>query len=255
MSRSSALLSVLLLSGALLASCESKSVPAPPSAGTGKKVDAATAGTIMGHVVLTGTPPPVETIRMNSDPACVQAGGATVKSDAVLVDASGHVANAFVYIKDGLDPSYSFDVPTEAVTLDQKACGYVPHVTGVRVGQPLKILNSDATLHNVHAMPMINQEFNHGQPQGAPPITKTFTAPEVMVRFVCNVHGWMRAYIGVMAHPFWAVTDADGAFKIDGVPPGTYTIGVWHEKFGTLEQKVILGDKQTSDLSFSFAVK
>jgi len=146
-------------------------------------------------------------------------------------------------------------VPTTPVVLDQKACHYSPRVVGLRVGQPLEILNSDPTLHNVHAMPMVNQEFNQGQPAQGMRLTKTFTAPEVMVRFVCNVHGWMRAYAGVMANPYFAVTDADGAFKIDGLPPGTYTIGLWHETLGTQEQQVTIAEKQNATLPLTFAAK
>ena len=237
------------------AACGSKPAPEPQASPSGKKVDPATAATITGHVSFTGTPPAVESIRMTTDPACVQAAGPNVQSDTTIVSASGAVANVFVYVKDGLDPAYTFDVPTEPVVLDQKGCRYVPHVTGVRVGQPLKIINSDNTLHNVHAMPMKNQEFNQGQPMAGFTITKTFTVPEVMVKFMCNVHGWMKAYVGVLPHPFWAVTDANGAFKIAGVPPGSYTIGIWHEKFGEQEQKVTLTDEKTADLSFSFASK
>ena len=240
--------------GAGLASCGSKSVPAETPA-PGKKVDATTAAAVIGHVTFTGTPPPVEMVRMTTDPACVKEAGPSVPSDAVVISATGDVANAFAYIKSGLDPSYAFDVPTEAVLLDQKGCRYVPHVIGVRVGQPLKIVNSDPTLHNVHAMPMINQEFNQGQPLQGVPITKTFTAPEVMVRFVCNVHGWMRAYVGVRPDPFWAVTAADGRFKIAGLPPGSYTIAIWHEKFGEQEQHITLAAQQTLDVPFSFAAK
>ena len=146
-------------------------------------------------------------------------------------------------------------MPTAAVVLDQQGCKYTPHVAGVRVGQPINIVNSDDTLHNVHAMPMTNQEFNQGQPLKGLLMTKTFTAPEVMVRFVCNVHGWMRAWIGVMPHPYFAVTDADGAFKIPNLPPGTYTIGLWHETFGAQEQKVTIAEKQDATLSLTYAAK
>jgi plastocyanin len=173
-------------------------------------------------------------------------------SDAVVVGADGAVQNTFVYIKDGLDKAYSFDVPATAVMLDQKGCRYVPRVIGIRAGQRLEVVNTDATLHNVHALPMQNQEFNHGQKEKDPNIVHTFTVPEVMVRFKCDVHGWMTAYVGVMAHPFFAVTGQDGTFKIDGVPPGTYTVGVWHEKFGESTQSVTLGDRDTKTATFTF---
>jgi plastocyanin len=238
----------------LTAACGSKQAQAPPAAGGGKKVDTATAGSVSGKVVFNGTPPPVEMIRMNTDPKCTES-GASSPSEAAIVGSTAGIANVFVYVKDGLDPSYSFDVPTTAVVLDQKGCKYTPHVAGVRVGQPINIVNSDDTLHNVHAMPMTNQEFNQGQPLKGLLMTKTFTAPEVMVRFVCNVHGWMRAWIGVMAHPYFAVTDADGAFKIPNLPPGTYTIGLWHETFGAQEQKVTIAEKQDATLSLAYAAK
>jgi plastocyanin len=247
--------SLVLVSIGFVTACGGKDV-APPAttAKPGKPVDAATAGSVSGKVVLTGTPPPVETVRMNTDPVCAQA-GASSPSETAVVGANGAVKNAFVYVKDGLDPAYSFDVPTASVVLDQQGCKYTPHVAGVRVGQPIDIVNSDETLHNVHAMPMTNQEFNMGQPVKGFRMTKTFTAPEIMVRFVCNVHGWMRAYVGVMAHPYFAVTDADGAFKIPNLPPGTYTIGLWHETFGAQEQKVTIAEKQDATVSLTYAAK
>jgi plastocyanin len=238
----------------LTAACSSKEAPAPAPANAGKRVDAATAGSLSGTVVLTGTPPPVEAIRMTTDPVCAQS-GATSPSESAIVGENGGVKNAFVYVKAGLDPDYSFDVPATSVVLDQQSCRYTPHVVGVRVGQPIDIVNSDDTLHNVHAMPMTNQEFNQGQPVKGVRLTKMFTAPEVMVRFVCNVHGWMRAYVGVMSNPYFAVTDSDGAFKIPNLPPGTYTIGVWHETFGTQEQKVTIAEKQDATLSLTYATK
>jgi len=240
---------------ALAAGCSSSSstsTPATPPGG-GKHVDPTTAGAIAGKVTFDGPPPKPEMLHVSADPACVAAdGGPVVPSDAVLVAANGAVQNAFVYIKDGVDPSYTFDTPTTPVVLDQKGCRYVPRVLGVRVGQPIQIVNSDDTLHNVHAMPMVNQEFNYGEKQGTPPMTHTFTAPETMVRFVCNVHGWMRAYVGVMATPFFAVTGPDGAFDITGLPPGTYTLAVWHETFGTQTQQITVGDRETKTATFVF---
>ena len=104
----------------------------------------------------------------------------------------------------------------------------------------------------MHALPQVNQEFNQSLAGKGSQIRRTFTAPEVMVRFKCDVHGWMGAHIGVMAHPFFAVTAADGTFSIAGVPPGTYTIEAWHEVFGTRSADLTIGAGDTSPLSFSF---
>ena len=241
---------IVLLSSAL-AGAACGSAPAPAAA-PGKKVDPATAGSITGRVTLTGPVPAPETLHITADPVCIQAMGRNPKSDAILVAADGAVQNAFVYIKDTLS-DYAFDVPTEAVTLDQRGCRYSPRIFGVRVGQAVEIINSDATLHNVHALPMINAEFNKGQPAQGSRMTQIFTAPEVMVRFKCDVHGWMAAYGGIMSHPFFAVTGADGAFAIKGLPPGDYELAVWHERFGTKSQKVTIGASQTQTVNFTLA--
>jgi hypothetical protein len=127
-------------------------------------------------------------------------------------------------------------------------------VFGVRVGQPLEIVNSDPTLHNIHAIPTGNQEFNTGQPIQGMKFTHTFTSPEVMVPFKCDVHGWMNAYAGVVAHPYFAVTGADGTFSLNKLPAGTYTVEAWHEKLGTQTQSITLGEKQTSDIAFTFKI-
>jgi hypothetical protein len=136
--------------------------------------------------------------------------------------------------------------------IDQKACHYVPHVFGVRVGQTVEIVNSDPTLHNIHAMPKGNQEFNNGQPIQGMKMTHTFTAKEVMVPFKCDVHGWMNAYVGVMDNPYFAVTDANGKFEMKNLPPGTYTIEAWHEKLGTTTQSVTIAAKESKDVTFTF---
>ena len=245
--------SVLALTAlSFAAACSSAPPPPPPAANAGKHVDQATAGAITGHVVFEGTPPAPDVIRVGIDQVCAQTVGANVQSQAVLVGKDGALQNAFVYVKDGLDPAYTFDVPTTPVTLDQKGCRYEPRIFGVRVGQPVEVVNDDPTLHNVHALPMMNQEFNQGEPNQGARLTRTFTVPEVMVRFKCDVHAWMTAYAGVVAHPFFAVTGADGNFDIKGLPPGTYTIEAWHEKFGTRTAKITVAASQTATTSFSF---
>ena len=242
--------SVLALT--LLAACGQP--PAPPAAQvpTGKRVDAATAGAITGRVTFTGQPPRPNLIRMGTDTVCVTAAGPNPQSGAVLIGADAGLKNVFVYVKSAFD-EYTFDMPAGAVTLDQRGCAYVQRVFGVRVGQPIEILNSDATVHNVHALPMQNQEFNESQPRQGMRRTKIFTVPEVMVRFKCDFHGWMAAHVGIMSHPFFAVTDASGAFEIPGLPPGTYTVEAWHETFGTRTQQVTIAPngRQTLALTFS----
>ncbi|HET7696851.1 MAG TPA: carboxypeptidase regulatory-like domain-containing protein [Vicinamibacterales bacterium] len=240
---------------AALAGCSGDSsksaAPASPAAAPdAKKVDTATASTIKGKVVLEGTPPENPVIKMTSDPAC---GNAEVRAESYLVN-DGALQNVFVYIKDGLGNKYIFDTPTEPVKLDQKNCHYVPHVLGVRVTQPLEVSNSDETLHNVHGVPQVNREFNQGQPIVGMKNTVSFTSPEVMIPFKCDVHAWMSAYVGVVSHPYFAVTAREGTFELKTVPPGTYTIEAWHEKLGRQTQTVTLGEKDSKDVTFTFKV-
>ena len=161
------------------------------------------------------------------------------------------LANVFVYVKNGLG-NYIYDTPTETARIDQDGCRYHPHVFGMRVGQPLEILNSDPTLHNIHATPKLNSEFNTGQPIEGMKTTHTFDKPEVMVPFKCDVHGWMNAYVGVLDHPYFAVTDKEGKFSLKTLPAGTYTIEAWHERLGAQEQMVTIGAKETKDVAFTF---
>jgi hypothetical protein len=219
----------------------------PPNA---LRVDAAKAGTLTGRVLLDGPAPPNPPIKMSADPACLQANpnGARFETYAVT---DGGLDNVFVYVKDGLG-NYYFDTPTDVVKLDQHACQYMPHVFGIRVGQPLEIVNSDSTLHNVHAIPRSNQEFNFPQQIQGMKNQKTFTGPEVMVPFKCDVHGWMNAFAGVLDHPYFAVTTGGGRFELKNVPAGTYTIEAWHERLGRQTQQVTIGEKETKDVSLTF---
>ena len=225
---------------------------APAGSPAGEKVDPSTTGTVTGTVVLDGMAPKNDAIKMNADPVCIrEAKGPQFQETYVVGDDGKSLGYVFVYVKDGLG-NYVYDTPTEPAKIDQKECRYHPHVFGMRVNQPLEIMNSDPTLHNIHALPKANQEFNTGQPIQGMKMNHTFTAKEVMVPFKCDVHGWMNAYVGVLDHPYFATTDKSGKFELKNVPPGTYTIEAWHEKLGTQEQKVTLGPKESKDVSFTF---
>jgi len=246
---------LLLLAFVVTAACGSSPAPTPPAAPAGKTVDSSSAGTITGRISFTGAVPPAETIRMNTDRNCVQNAGPNPQSDALLVGEDGGVKNVFVHVKDGLDASYTFAVPTEPVVLDQRGCIYSPRVLGVRAGQSLTVRNSDPTFHNVHALPMLNVEFNKSTPTQGASTTQTFTAPEVMVRFKCDAHSWMAAWVGVTAHPYFAVTDASGTFEIRNLPAGSYTLEAWHEVLGSQTSKVTVAERQTQTAAFTFAAK
>jgi hypothetical protein len=228
----------------------STATPAGASGG-GQKVDPSTAGDVRGTVTLTGAAPRNEPIRMNADPVCVKEAKGPQTQETFVVSSDGKLANVFVYVKDGLG-NYAYDPPPGGAKLDQHGCRYTPHVFGLRVGQPLEIINSDPTLHNIHATPKNNPEFNNGQPIQGMKMTHTFNNPEVMVPFKCDVHGWMNAYVGVVPHPYFAVTKEDGSFELKGLPPGTYTIEAWHERLGTMTQSVTLAEKGSQEVSFTF---
>ena len=218
--------------------------PAPDA----KRVDAATAATITGKVLFEGTAPENPVIKMSSDSACGTAG---TRTETYVVD-NGGLKNVFVYVKDGLGNKWIFDTPADPVKIDQKGCHYAPHVVGVRAGQPLEISNSDATLHNVHGMPKDNKEFNQGQPIQGVKNTVVFNTPEVLIPFKCDVHSWMNSFVGVVDHPYFAVTGDGGKFELRGLPPGTYSIEAVHEKLGRQSLPITIGEKDSKELTFTF---
>jgi plastocyanin len=209
---------------------------------------------IIGRVFFQGKAPAPKAIRMKQDPACEPEGSETAYSEEVMLKSDGALANVFVYIKDGLGP-HRYAVPTTPVILDQYRCRYVPHVFGLQVGQTLKILNSDRTLHNVHASAAQSQSFNLAMSAVQKERTRVFDKPEVMIPIRCNVHSWMIAYAGVLDHPFYSVTDSTGSYKLSALPAGEYRLEAWHELFGALFQNVKLADAKTKTIDFTFQTR
>ena len=230
---------------------EQAAAPAP-SAAPSAPIDPATAATITGKVSFEGARPTMPRIRMDAVPACTEASKEPVYSQEVVVNDNGTLRDVYIYVKEGLGDR-TFPVPAEPVNLEQKGCTYIPHVLGIMAGQKFQITNDDPTNHNVHPMPSANREWNQSQPPGSPPMVQEFARPEVMIPVKCNVHPWMKAYVGVQKHPFYAVTGADGTFTIKGLPPGDYTIEAWQEKYGTKELKVTVGPSETKTADFTYS--
>lgn len=225
---------------------ESAEPPAPTAV-----VDPATAGSITGAVKLDGEPPKFKPIDMSAEAACVQANPSAVVPPIVVTGAHGALANVVVYVKSGLG-NYRFDTPSAPVVLDQKGCMYVPRVLAMMADQPFEVHNEDQTIHNVHPMSRVNRAWNRSEPVGDPPIEATFTKPELAIPIACNIHPWMRAYLFVFANPYFDITPKSGDFALKNLPPGTYTIEAWHERFGTQDVTVTLGRKETKSISFTF---
>ena len=210
-----------------------------------------TAGEIKGRVKYIGKSPKAKRIRMDADPVCAASHQEAAKAESFIVDADGNMANVIVYLK-GVE--YNGKTPSKEVIIDQKGCVYSPHVLGVQAGQPLKILNSDATMHNIHGLPKVNKEFNFGMPKSLKEKSVIFNKAEDVFVIKCDVHPWMKSYTQVFDHPYFAVSGSDGSFSISNVPDGTYEAIAWQEKFGSkriMTQSVTVksGD---AELNFSF---
>lgn len=157
--------------------------------------------------------------------------------EGLVVGAKGELANVFVVVRSGLQTE-KYAVPTEPVVIDQKDCWFAPRVVGIRAGQYLQVTNSDGTTHNIHPMPEKNREWNMSMAPGDGAIRRRFAREELMVPVKCNVHKWMRAWVGVVEHPYFAVTRVDGTYRIENVPAGKLKIGAWQETLGWVEREV-----------------
>jgi hypothetical protein len=213
---------------------------------------AADTATISGKAAFEGTAPKPKKIKTSADPKCEEMhADKPLTSEEVIVNPNNTLKYVFVYVKSGL-AGKTYETPKDPIVLDQNGCHYVPHVFGMQAKQKLVIRNSDDTLHNIHALPNKNKEFNVGQPNKGMETPKTFAVPEVMVHFKCDVHPWMSAYVGVLDHPFYSVTGDDGSFSLKNLPAGEYEIVAWHEKYGEQTQKVKVGEGESKEVNFTF---
>jgi len=210
------------------------------------------ASTVTGTVTFDGKAPTLKPLAMDADPACAKKHTKPVPSEMLVLGAGNTMGNILVYVSKGLPAGKTYPAPKTPAVLDQKGCVYEPHVGGIMVGQAYRILNSDGVLHNVHALPKINQGFNRPMPATVKEATVTFDKAENVFHIKCDVHPWMSAYLGVFTHPFFSATKTDGKFTISGLDPGTYEITAWHERLGTQTATVTVGANETKSQNFKF---
>ena len=224
----------------------------------GPKVIAAGNSKITGTIKLDGTPPHQKVIDMAKEPVCQKEHASNpVSTETVVVGPSGGLKWVAVYISEGLNAASASQVPSVTPVWDQKGCQYVPHVMAMDVDQHFKVTNSDPFSHNIHPMPALggpNHEWNKSQPAGSPPIDTSWAAPEVAIHVKCNIHPWMSGYMVVVKGPS-GVTDANGSYTIENVPPGTYTLTAWQEVYGAQTKKVTVAAGQTATADFTFKAK
>jgi plastocyanin len=214
---------------------------------------AAAASTISGTVTFDGKVPALKPLAMDADPACAKKHSAPVPSEALVLGNGNTMGNIMVWVSKGLPAGKTYPAPKTPVVIDQNGCQYKPHVMGIMVGQPYRILNSDGVLHNIHTLPKINNAFNKGMPATVKETSTSFDKAEAMFHIKCDVHPWMSAYLGVFTHPFYSVTSTDGKFTISGLDPGTYEITAWHEVLGPQTASVTVAANETKTQNFKFA--
>ena len=216
-------------------------------------VGVALAGTIEGSVSYSGAVPNLKPVSMDADPTCAAKHSSPVPNDILVLGDANALGNVAVSVESGLPAGKTYPAPAGAAEIDQDGCMYSPHVLGIQTGQALKFKNTDAILHNVHALPQLNKEFNLAMPGNVKEKEASFPKEEGFFKVKCDVHPWMNAYVRVYAHPYFSITAKDGKFKIENVPAGTYELSAWHEKLGTQKQSVTIAEGETKNLTFTFS--
>ncbi len=200
------------------------------------------AGKITGMVKFAGPKPERKEIKMDEE--CIEHyEGKPLLSDQLVISDDGGLRWAFAYISNPPEGDYS--APEEAAILEQSGCAYVQHVVGLQVGQTLSVVNSDPFTHNVRGFSRKNRPFNMGQPAGSDPRTPRASSTEnveLAIQIKCDVHSWMTGFMFLLDHPFYAISDENGNFEIEGLPDGEYDLTIWHETLG--EQIVPIAVKQ-----------
>ena len=207
------------------------------------------AAALSGKITFTGTPMKAKPIDMSKEPSCAQQHKTPVMTETVVTGADNTLANVVVYISAGAPDDGKASAQT--LTYEQKGCQYIPHVLAMQTGQPLKIVNSDQTSHNIHPLPKTNAEWNKSQPAGAPAIDAKFDKEE-FIPVKCNIHPWMHGYFVVLKTSHFTISKDDGSYSLPDLPPGKYTITAWHEKYGTQTQDVTITGSESKTADFTF---
>jgi len=210
------------------------------------------AGSISGKVTYTGTPAKPKTIDMSKEPSCAKQHATPVTTEGVVTGANNALENVVVYISTGANDEGQ--VPSQAVTFEQKGCQYIPHVLVMHTNQELKVINSDQTSHNIHPLAKVNREWNKSQPPGTPPISEKYDKAE-FISVKCNVHPWMHGVFVVLNTAHYDISKGGGDFKLPNLPPGKYTVTAWHEDYGTQTADITITGNENKDVNFSFKAK
>ena len=216
-------------------------------------VGAARAANITGTVTYDGKVPNLRPLAMDADPVCASKHKEPVPNQMLELGKSGNtMGNILVRVTSGLPAGKTYPAPKDPVVMDQNGCIYQPHVFVIQQGQTWKVLNSDGVLHNVHALPKVNGQFNMAMPPNRKEAEHVFDKPEDPFTIKCDVHPWMTAYTMVTTNPFYSVTKEDGKFTISNLPAGSYEIEAWHEKLGKKTEKITVGESDNKTVDFKF---
>ena len=215
----------------------------------------AIAANVSGVIKLDGPQPKSPPLPLTPESRKLYEGRPYPRDEVEMVNEKREIQNVFVYIQKGLPAGKTYPAPKKPALLDQQRSMFRPRVQGLFVGQDFAMRNSDPIIHNVRSLSQENRPFNIAQPAGTPDRLKRFSDKEGPIELRCDFHRWMRAYIFVMEHPFFAITDPQGRFHIKNLPPGEYTLATWHESFGKNKQIIKVGVDGLNSVTFAFKPK